>query len=225
MLPSPFSPVTAENIYYQQPRIDPNSHEHQYPAPKGLPGGVWITDCSFTQFSTGDEIHLLSFLNKGDDARNRSRSHDLRVHGEAFSCPSVGIRFHLAFHRVSCRSPRVVKILHGASRFDTFLTTDQCLSEVASENLAGCSEVLKVTFDALFIHLYPSYQTQLPAAALESQKVFIKSSLSYLPALWVCLEHQCCTRWLCWTSWDKLQISAYSNGNFNSHVNSYTKMP
>lgn len=40
-----------------------------------------------------------------------------------------------------------------------FLTTYQCLSEVASENLTECSEVLKVSFDALFIHLYPSHQT------------------------------------------------------------------
>lgn len=76
----------------------------------------------------------------------------------------------------------MTRYLHEVSRFDTLLTTDLCLSEVASENLAGYSEVLKVTFDALFSHLYLSYQTWLPTASSERQKVFRKSSLSYLPA-------------------------------------------
>jgi len=73
------------------------------------------------------------------------------------------------------------RYLHDVSGFDALMISELHLSEVALKNLAGYSEMFKVNSDALFTHLYLRYPTVLPAPPSERQKVFRKSSLSYLP--------------------------------------------
>lgn len=72
------------------------------------------------------------------------------------------------------------RYLCETSRFDTLLTADLHLSEVAPENLAGHSVVLKVTFDALFSHLYLDIKPGFPLLLQNEspQKVFLVISAS-----------------------------------------------
>lgn len=140
----------------------------------------------------------------------RCLNHDIRVDGEVFSCQSVGIIAGFIWDSIGYPAGVLAlsRHLHEASRFDTFLTIKT--SVFLKWHLKTWQGALRSLKRPLMLYLFTCIPAIKPGFQLLLQKAFRKSTLSYLTALWVCLEPQCCTRWLHWTSWDKLHRDALS---------------